>query len=161
MIGGEAARNAGELVAFQIAEKLAHWTRSEDATEFVVALGNVLANGQQVSGLRHVHASANSNSLVRDCEVIATLVVRCAAPAEGGGNLLFVRFLVLAESNVAIDAKDGFVRIGFVFGSEIEEGEVQRIHQLAHRLFDFFFKERLARQKPFSTVVAREPTEEL
>src|SRR5215470_6892708 len=88
-------------------------------------------------------------------------MMRFAAPTERGCDLLLVRLLVFAETNVAIDAEDGFARISFVFGSEIVEGEVERVNELAHRLFDLFLEERLARQEPFAIVVAREATEEL
>src|SRR5689334_16748957 len=89
------------------------------------------------------------------------MVMRGAVLAEGGGDLLLVGFFVFAEANVAIDAKDGLVRIAFVFGSEIVEVEIQRVDEPAHRLFDFFFEERFARQKPFAIVVPRESAEEL
>ena len=80
---------------------------------------------------------------------------------ERGGDLLLVRLLVLAKANVAIDAKDGLVRIGFIFGREIAQGDVQRIHKPAHRLLDSFFEEPLARQEPFTIVVAREAAKKL
>src|SRR5690242_6945297 len=161
MVGGEAARNAGELLGFQIAEKFAQVARGEDAAELFVALGDALANGEQEFGLGHVHSTANGNGLVRNGEVVAALVVRRAAAAKGGGDLLLVGLFVLAEANVAIDAEDGLAGIGFVFGGEIVEGEVQGVNELAHRLFDFFLEEWLARQEPFAMVVAREAAKEL
>src|SRR5689334_158219 len=114
-----------------------------------------------MSRLGHVHTAADGDSLVRNREVVASLVMRRAAPAKRSGDLLFVGFFVFAEANVAIDAKDGFVWICCVFGSEIAESEVQRVHKLAHRLFNFFFEECFAWQEPFAIIVARESAKEL
>src|SRR5215467_7838966 len=103
MVGGEAARDAGELLGFQIAEEFADVTSSEETAELFVTLGNALANSEQQFGFRHVHAAANGHRLVRNGEVVAALMMRGAAAAKRGSDLLFVRLLVFAEADVAID----------------------------------------------------------
>ena len=62
---------------------------------------------------------------MRDGDIIAALAMAHASVVmKRGSYLLFVGPLVLAEADVAVDAKDGFVRIGFVFGSEIAQGDI-------------------------------------
>src|SRR5215472_2595766 len=162
MISGEAARDARKLFALQIAKQLAHRLSRENSPKLLVPLGNALANGEQLRWIRCIDASADGHRLMRDGDVVAALAVAHGAAAmERGGNVLFVRLLVLAEPNIAIDAKDGFARISFVFGGEIVQRDVQRVNQLAHRLFDFLFKDLLTRQKPFAIVVFCRPAKEL
>src|SRR5215472_16001857 len=128
MVGCEAARNARKLLAFQIAKKFAHVARGQDAAKLLMAFGDALADGQQMLWVGHIDATPDDNTLVRNGEIETALVMGSAAPAKRGRNLLLVWLLVLAETCISINAKDGFARIGFVIRSKVVQCIVQRIH---------------------------------
>src|SRR5206468_11907467 len=76
MIGREAARDARELLAFQSAKELANRRRGEDAAELFVALGDVLADGEQLRRLGHVHAAIRSEEHTSELQSRSDIVCR-------------------------------------------------------------------------------------
>ena len=69
-------------------------------------------------------------------------------------QMFLVRFLVLTEARVTVNAINRLVRIRYVQRSESPDLQIECFHQLPHRLFDLLVEYRLARQKPVTIVVA-------
>src|SRR5690349_16884774 len=84
-----------------------------------------------------------------------------AGSPEAGGDMVFVRGLVLAEAGVAIDPVDGPVGIGHILRREFGELAVHLVHQLAHRLFQPGFEDLLARLKPLPPIVFHQLSKKL
>jgi len=73
---------------------------------------------------------------------------------ENRGDMRLVGRLVGAETRVAINSVYGFLRIGDVIRSEIQQLGIDRFHQLDHGSFQLGLEDLLARLKPFAAVVA-------
>src|SRR6516225_6705221 len=141
MIAGESLGNAGKLLALQLAQELLHLAGAENAPEFLVVFGDVVANGQQGGWFRHVDAAADGDLLMRDREVVARVAMVYGNTAmKAGGNVGLVWRLVLAEPSVAVNAVDRLARFGDVLGSELHEGCVYSLHERLHRLLHSLFK---------------------
>ena len=117
---GESLRHARKLLALHPAEQPPHGGQPGDPAKLLVMLRDVVADCQQRLGLRHVHAAADRDLLVRDGEVIAGPAFSgLPRRAKAGRDVVLVGRLVLAEARVAIDAVDGLAGIGDIVRREV------------------------------------------
>ena len=119
------------------------------------------AEGEQLFAFGHVDAGGDHDLLRADLKVEAgARGFFHAAAGPPGREVGFVRELVFAEADVAIDAHGDLVGRADVLGREGFEGEVDLVDESEHGGFERVLEGVAARFKPVAVVVSGEAAEE-
>lgn len=111
MIYREAFRHARKLLALQAAEGALKFLAGQNVIEFLVALLEQCAIGQQLVAFRRIDAAEDQQLLFREVEVEdGAFALHGSVAREDGRDVRFVRRLVFGEARVAVDAIDRLLR---------------------------------------------------
>src|SRR5580704_3274472 len=108
------------------------------------------------------NARSHLDHLIGDAEVeSASAQPPAAAAGKGCRDMRLVRRFVSAETRVAVDAKDGVLRLRDILRRELGELGVDGAGQLQHRRLHVLFEQVFTRLKPLPAVVALQTAKEL